>query len=47
MLLKDGKDGTGRIARLELGSERMCKQIALGVFLVFVQGIIDDKLEVR
>ena len=25
----------------------MCKEVVLGAFLVFVQGIIDDLLEVR
>ena len=45
--MKDGDNGTGRIARLELGSEWMCKQVVLSPLLVFVQSIIDDELEVR
>ena len=44
--MKDGENRSGRIARLELGGERMCEQVVLSPFLVFVQGIIDDKLEV-
>ena len=34
--MKDGKNRSGRIARLELGGERMCKQVVLRPFLVFV-----------
>ena len=45
--MKDCDNGTGRIARLELGSEWMCKQVVLSSLLVFVQSIIDDELEVR
>lgn len=47
MLLKDGENGTGGIAKLELGGERMYKEVVLRPFLVFVQGSIDDQLEVR
>jgi hypothetical protein len=43
----DGKNGTGRIARLELGGERMCKEVVLRASLVFVHGIIEDQLKVR
>jgi hypothetical protein len=45
--MKDGENRSGRIARLELGGEGMCKQVVLRPFLVFVQGIVDDELEVR
>jgi hypothetical protein len=45
--LKDGENITRRITGLELGSEWMCKEVVLSVSLVFVQGIIDDQLEVR
>jgi hypothetical protein len=41
-LLEDGEDGAGGIARLELGGERMCKEVVLRAILVFVQGIIED-----
>jgi hypothetical protein len=47
LLLEDGENRAGRIARLELGGERMCKQLVLGAFLVLVQGVIEDQLEVR
>jgi hypothetical protein len=36
LLLKDGENGTGRIARLELGGERMRQQVVLCAFLEFV-----------
>ena len=41
------RDGTGRIARLELGGERMYNLVGLCMLLIFVQGIVDDQLEVR
>jgi predicted metalloprotease len=47
LLLKYIKNGTGGIAKLELGGERMCKEVVLRPFLVFVQGTIDDQLEGR
>jgi hypothetical protein len=40
--MEDGEDGAGRIARLELGGERMYKEVVLRAILVFVQGIIED-----
>ena len=45
--MKDGENGTGRIARLELGGEWMCKEVVLRTLLVIVQCVIDDELEVR
>ena len=45
--MKDGENRSRRIARLELGGEWMCEQVVLSPFLVFVQGIVDDQLEVR
>jgi hypothetical protein len=42
LLLKDGEDGTGRIARLELGGEGMGKEVVLCTLLVIVQCVIDD-----
>jgi hypothetical protein len=47
LLLKGGKNGARGIAKLELGGEQMYKEVVLRPFLVFVQGIIDDQLEVR
>jgi hypothetical protein len=41
MLLKDSKNGAGRLAGLELGGERMCKEIVFRAGLVRFQGIID------
>ena len=32
---------------MKLDGEWMCKEIVLGAFPVFVQGIVDDHLEVR
>jgi hypothetical protein len=46
LLLKDGEDGGGRIAGLELGGEWMCKQVLLRAFFVRIQGTIDDLLEI-
>ena len=45
--MKDGENGTGRIARLELGGEWMCKEVVLRTLLVIVQCVIDDELEIR
>jgi hypothetical protein len=47
LLLQDGKNGTGGIAKLELGGKWVYKEVVLRPFLVFVQGIIDDQLEIR
>jgi hypothetical protein len=47
LLLKDRKNGTGRIARLELGGEGMCEEVGFCTLLVIVQCVIDDELEVR
>ena len=47
MLLKDGKNGTRGTAKLELGGEWVYKEVVLRLFLVFVQGVIDDQLEIR
>jgi hypothetical protein len=47
LTLKDCKNIAGRIARLELDGEGMCKEVVLGTYLIFVQGIIDNQLEVR
>jgi hypothetical protein len=47
LLLKDDKNGIGRIARLELRGERMCKQVVIRALLVFVQGVVEDELKVR
>jgi hypothetical protein len=46
LLLKNSKNGTGRVARLKLGDEGVCKKVFLGALLVCVQGIVDDQLEV-
>jgi hypothetical protein len=42
LLMNDGENGAGRIARLELGRKWMCKKIVLGAFFVPLQGIIED-----
>jgi hypothetical protein len=41
-MLKDGKNGTERVAGPEMGREWMGKQILLDAFLVHFQRIIDD-----
>jgi hypothetical protein len=41
LLLKDNKNGTGRLAGLELDGEWMRKQIVLRAFFVRIQGIVD------
>ena len=46
LLLKDGDDGIGRVARLELVDEGMCKEVVLGALLVYVQSIDENELEV-
>ena len=46
LLLKNGKNGTGRVARLELSDEGVYEKVFLGAHLVLVQSIDDDPLEV-
>jgi hypothetical protein len=46
LLLKNSKNGTGRVAKLELGDEGVCEKVFLGAFPVCVQSIDDDELEV-
>ena len=45
--MKDGENGARRVARLELGSEWMCKEIFICASFVCFQGIIENQLEVR
>jgi len=47
LLPKDEEDVAGRAARNEPGCEGICKQIRFGAFLVFLQGVVDDELELR
>ena len=42
LLLKDGENSAGSVARLELDGERMCKQVVVCALLVCVQSVIDD-----
>lgn len=42
LLLKDGENGGGRIASLELGGEGMEKKIFFGALFVLFQRIVDD-----
>ena len=44
--LKDGENGTGRVARLKLSDEGMCTKVILRALLVCVQSVVDDQLEV-
>ena len=39
--LQYSEDGTGRVAGLELGGERVCKEIDLCAFFELFQGIVD------
>jgi hypothetical protein len=41
LLLKDSKNGSGRLAGLELRGEWMCTKILLCMLFVGVQGVID------
>jgi hypothetical protein len=42
LLVKDGDNCAGRVAPLELGGERMGKEILLCALFVHFQGIIED-----
>jgi hypothetical protein len=44
--LKHGENAAGRIASLELGSERVCKKVLLCASLISFQGVIENRLEV-
>ena len=44
--MKHGENAAGRIASLELGSERMCKEVILCASLMSFQGVIENRLEV-
>jgi hypothetical protein len=46
LLVKHGENGSGRTAGLELGGEWMGKKIFVCLFLVRLQGIIEDQLEI-
>lgn len=41
LLLQHSANGTGIVAGLELGGERVCKEIPLCAFFVLFQGIVD------
>jgi hypothetical protein len=41
LLLQQCTNGTGRVAGLELGGERVCKEIRPCAFFVLFQGIVD------
>ena len=43
--MKDGENGGGRTAGLELGGEGMGEKILFGALFVGIQCIIDDQLE--
>jgi hypothetical protein len=42
LLMNEDENGTGRVARLELGGKWVCKEIALCAFFVGLQGIIEN-----
>ena len=42
LLMNDGENVIGGIARLELGDKWVCKKVPLGPFFVFLQGIIKN-----
>ena len=46
LLVKDIENFAGRVAVLELGSERMNKEILLRTLFVGFQGIVEDELEI-
>ena len=46
-ILKDSNNGGSRLARLQLGGERMCEKIFLRLLLVGLQRGLEDGLEAR
>ena len=44
-ILKDGDDGSSRVAILQLGSKRMSEKVLLGLLLVGLQSSLEDSLE--
>lgn len=46
LLLKDGKNGSRRVASLELGGEWVRTEILPRAFFVCIQGIIDNELKI-
>ena len=47
LILKDGEDGVGGIARLKLGRKGMCDKVLLCLPLVGLQRCFEDCLEAR
>jgi hypothetical protein len=47
LLLKHSSNAGGRIASLDLSSERVLKEVLRRASLIFFQGIIENSLEVR
>ena len=42
LLMNDGENVVGRMARLELGDKWVCKKVPPRAFFVFLQGIIEN-----
>jgi hypothetical protein len=46
LLMNEGENGAGGGTGLELDGKWMCKEIVLGTFVVGVQGIVENYLEI-
>jgi len=44
--MNEGENGAGRVTGLKLDDQWMGKEIVLGTFLVGVQGIVENYLEI-
>ena len=47
MLVKEGENGSRRVAGLKLRRKWMCKKIMVCAFFVCLQSVIENQLEVR
>ena len=45
-ILEDRQDGGGRVTGLQLGGKGMCEKLAFCLFLIRLQGGIEDRLKV-
>lgn len=46
LALKYVENGRGRVTCLELGGERMCGEILFSLFLIFLEGFLEDYIEI-
>ena len=45
LVLEDSKNGSIRVAGLQLGDKWICKKVGLGLFLIGLQGSLENGLE--